>query len=291
MTSERKVGATVALGLLIVGLAIFLIGKVRVGVSGYELKCQFRFVNNLKDDAAVKYAGGPTIGHVRSLKVDGDLVTVTMWIDRGVRLRKDSEIWIYTAGMLGEQYIEVDASPTAKGPYWEEGSTVRGIDPVSVDATMNRLGKLMDALAPVFANEEVAASVHSMINNLNLVSTKIAAIADKHSGKLDVALTDLESFSRNINRMAKDFAIITENLKALTNPADPDSPRNAMVKVNAAMTSLQTTAIALDAITKKIDGGHGLLATMLNDEQLATNFKDLIKKLKEKPISAKVTLW
>ncbi len=291
MTAERKVGAVVATGLLIIGIALFLLGKVRVGTAGYELTCTFRFVNNLKDDAAVRYAGGPVIGRVRGMKVDGDLVRVSLWIDQAVHIRQDSEIWIYTAGMLGEQYIEVDASPTAKAPYLPAGATVRGVDPVSIDATMNRLGKLMDALAPVFANEDVAASVHTMIVNLNQVSQKIAAIADKHSGKLDVALTDLESFSRNINRMSKDFTVLMENLKGLTDPRDPDGPRAALVKVNAAMTSLQTTAKSLDAIVTKLDQGKGMFGTLLNDEELASNFKGLIKKLKEQPIKAKVTLW
>jgi len=291
MTSERKVGAVVAIGLLLVGVAIFLIGQVRLGVAGYELKVQFRFVNNLKDDAMVKYAGGPTIGHVRGMKVDGDLVTITLWIDRSVRIRQDSEIWIFTAGMLGEQYIEIDASPSVKAPYLAEGATVRGIDPVSLDATLNRLGKLMDALAPVFANEEVAASVHSMINNLNMVSKKIAVIAEKHAGKVDAALGDLETFARHLTQMTASLNILLENMKALTDPKDPDSLRAALVKVNTAMDSAQISAHAIEEITAKMDQGKGTFGTLLNDEKLASDLKEVIKKFKEKGVSAKVTLW
>ena len=54
---------------------------------------------------------------------------------------------------------------------------------------------------------------------------------------------------------------------------------------------LPSPAETVESLAKKIDQGQGLLGTMINDEQLAKDFKALIKKLKEKPITAKVRLF
>lgn len=288
MNHETKVGLVVGGAIAILLGAVVLIGKVRLGVSGYHLNVQFTFVNNLREDAPVKYAGGPTIGHVRGITVDKDLVNVRLWIDRRVRVRTDSEIWIFTTGMLGEQYVEINASPSGEAAFVPEGATVRGVDPVSIDATLIRLGKIVDALTPIFAKEEVAASVHSMVADLKAATGKIANVVDKHVGRMDQAFGDLEQFSRALGRMSSELEGLMDGLKVMTDPKSPESLRSALVKTNAALDRLHATAKTVDGMITKIDQGKGLLGTMIHDEALAADVKALVKKLRDQPITAKV---
>jgi len=288
MSEERKVGIVVAIAALLLLSAVFVVGKVRVGVSGYYLKVKYKFVNDLKVDAPVKYAGGPVIGRVRDVRVNEDMVVVTLWIERAVRLREDSEFWVFTSGMLGEKYIEVNASLSGIAPYLPEGAQVRGVDPISIDATMIRMGKMMDALAPIFAKEEVASSVHKMINNLNEASERVARVVEKHSAGIDAALADVETFGRSARSLAKELEALTKVLNA---GEGPDSVRSAIVRANAAMTSLQATAASVDSVARKLDQGKGLLGVLLNDEALAKDVKGMIKNFKDHPITAKVRLF
>lgn len=289
MNPERKVGLVVAAGLVVLVASVLFIGKVRVGLSGYALTVRWKFVNDLSADAPVKYAGGPVIGRVTSIEVgDDELVEVKLWIDRRIKIREDCEFWIFTAGMLGEEYVEVNASLTGTAPVLVPGAQIRGVDPVSIDATIIRLGKLMDALAPVFAKEEVAASVHTMVNNLDRVSRKIAQVVDRHTKGVDQALSDLEAFSKSVRRMASDFEAVTASAKALTAAEGPDSLRAAAVKLNVTLDSFKSAAKTVDALARKVESGKGVLATVIHDEELAADLKALVKKWKESGITAKV---
>src|SRR6185503_7059586 len=110
----------------------------------------------------------------------------------------DCEFWIFTSGMPGEVYVEINASYGGVAPYIPEGATIRGVDPISIDATMIRMGKMMDALAPIFAKEEVVASVHRMVVNLDRVGTTIAKVVDKRAAGVDRALGDLAQFTGSL---------------------------------------------------------------------------------------------
>ncbi|MEK7477258.1 MAG: MlaD family protein [Candidatus Coatesbacteria bacterium] len=288
MTHERKVGIVVAIAALLLLASVFVVGKVRLGVSGYYVKARFKFVNDLKIDAPVKYAGGPVIGRVRDVKVDEDMVLVTLWIDRAVRIREDCEFWIFTSGMLGEVYVEINASLSGVAPFLPDGAIVRGVDPISIDATMIRAGKMMDTLTPIFAKEEVAASVHRMIANLNAVSDRISRVVEKHAAGVDAALSDLETASRSARTLSKELEALS---KALAVAEGPESVRGAVARVNAAMASLQAAAVSMDSVARKLDTGSGLLPTLLNDPQLALDVKAVVKNFKDKPITAKVRLF
>lgn len=291
MSQERRVGLVVAGGLALLLLGVMLVGKVRLGVSGYPITAQFKFVNNLKVDAPIRFAGGPIIGHVRAIDVAGDLVAVTGWIDRGVKLRQDCRFWIFTTGMLGEMYLEVDASESGTAPYLAEGATVRGIDPISVDATIERAGKIIDAIYPIFANEDVATSVKSMVTSLTGAAKRIAVVVDRHAGRVDQALTDLEAFSRGLERLGRDLDALGAGLKDLTDQKNPESVHAAIKHLNDTMASIDATTKTVSSIMQKMDQGKGALGTLLNDEELAKNLKALVKKLKDEPITAKVRLF
>jgi phospholipid/cholesterol/gamma-HCH transport system substrate-binding protein len=290
MSQERKVGTVVAVALLLLLASVFLIGKVRLGVSGYEIKVQWKFLNDLKIDGPVKYAAGVVIGRVRDIYVDGEMVTAVLWIDRQYKIREDCQFWIFTTGMLGEMYVEVDASPSGTAPFITEGRVIRGIDPTSTDATLTRLGKMVDALAPIFAKEEVAASVHAIITDMRRVATRISQVVDKHTGGVDEALSALESFSKNLNKMSKDVENLMAQMKDISDPANLDGIHTTMKRLNATLNNVEDTAKSASLIARKIDGGKGSLGALVNDEKLANDIRALIRKLKDEPITVKMKL-
>jgi phospholipid/cholesterol/gamma-HCH transport system substrate-binding protein len=291
ISNERRVGMVAAAGIVVLLGAVFLIGRFNLSLSGYELKVRYQFVNDLKVNAAVKYAGGPVIGHVRKLYVDNETVMAVLWIDRSVKIRKDCEFWIFTAGMLGEQYVEIHASPSGTAPVLKRGEEVRGIDPVSLDATFIKLGKIIDALTPMFGREEVAASIHSVVADLKKASGTISAVVAKHGDGVDKALVDIELFGRNIGKMSNDFEQLGANLREMSDPKSPESLHQAVKTVNAAMASLENTAKTVESLARKLDSGQGLLGAMINDKKLADDFKAVVKKMKDQPIQAKVKLF
>jgi phospholipid/cholesterol/gamma-HCH transport system substrate-binding protein len=99
------------------GIGALLVLALKVGnMSGfdakdtYQLQAQFDNIGGLKVRAPVKSAG-VVIGRVANIQFDDARfrATVAMTIDKHVKFPKDTSASILTSGLLGEQYIGLDA--------------------------------------------------------------------------------------------------------------------------------------------------------------------------------------
>jgi phospholipid/cholesterol/gamma-HCH transport system substrate-binding protein len=109
---ETLVGLFVLLGLLaLTFLALKAANLASFGSrDSYSLSARFDNIGGLKPRAPVRSAG-VTVGRVTSIKLDAKTFQglVTMEIDRDVVFPKDSSAKILTAGLLGDQYIGLEA--------------------------------------------------------------------------------------------------------------------------------------------------------------------------------------
>lgn len=106
------VGIFVALGVAaLLGLAM-KVGNLTSSKIGetYTLKAAFENVGGLKPNAPVKSAG-VVVGRVGNIKFDGKSyeAIVSIKIDERYSFPTDTFANIYTAGLLGEQYIGLEA--------------------------------------------------------------------------------------------------------------------------------------------------------------------------------------
>lgn len=106
------VGIFVALGLAaLLGLAL-KVGNLTTGKIGatYSVTAAFENIGSLKPRAPVKSAG-VVVGRVQSIVFDSTRyeAVVTIDIDERFAFPKDTFANIYTAGLLGEQYIGLEA--------------------------------------------------------------------------------------------------------------------------------------------------------------------------------------
>ena len=91
------------------------------GGGGYTLVAKFENVGGLKPRAPVS-ASGVRIGQVESIEYDSETfeASVTLSIDEGFdQFPLDTSASIYTAGLLGEQYIGLE--PGAEEEYLADG--------------------------------------------------------------------------------------------------------------------------------------------------------------------------
>ncbi len=124
-TLEIMVGVFVALGLA----ALFMLAMKVSNISalndedGYLVKVHFENVGGLKVRSAVTVAG-VRVGRVESIDFDEKLLEarVTLKIKRDVRLPSDSSASIFTAGLLGEQYVGLE--PGGADTYLKEGDVI-----------------------------------------------------------------------------------------------------------------------------------------------------------------------
>jgi phospholipid/cholesterol/gamma-HCH transport system substrate-binding protein len=126
-TVEVGVGLFVALGLAALFMLAMKVSNLAAftGGDGYDVLARFHNVGGLKVRAPVTM-GGVRIGRVKAIDLDDRsyVAVVTMDIDgRWDRIPTDTTASIFTAGLLGEQYIALDAG--GEDQYLRPGSEVK----------------------------------------------------------------------------------------------------------------------------------------------------------------------
>jgi phospholipid/cholesterol/gamma-HCH transport system substrate-binding protein len=111
-TIDLWVGVFVALGVAaLLGLAM-KVGNLTTGNIGetYSVEAAFDNIGGLKPRAPVKSAG-VVVGRVESIQFDSATyeAIVRIDIDKNFSFPKDTFANIYTAGLLGEQYLGLEA--------------------------------------------------------------------------------------------------------------------------------------------------------------------------------------
>lgn len=103
------------LGLLFLALKAANLGSFAGNGNTYTLEARFDNIGGLKSRAPVRSAG-VNVGRVTSVKLDAQTYqgVVTMEINQGVNFPKDSSAKIQTSGLLGDQYVGLEAGGDEK---------------------------------------------------------------------------------------------------------------------------------------------------------------------------------
>ncbi len=125
-TIDLSTGLFVLLGFAAI---LFLVTQITnrefsLGGSAYRLQAQYDNIGGLKVGAPVSMSG-VTIGRVENIGFDMDVLkaVVTLRIDqRYDRIPQDSDASIFTAGLLGGQYIGI--TPGGSDEYLHDGGRI-----------------------------------------------------------------------------------------------------------------------------------------------------------------------
>ncbi|MBC8057914.1 MAG: outer membrane lipid asymmetry maintenance protein MlaD [Rhizobiales bacterium] len=125
--TETLVGFFVLLGiaaLVFLALKAANLGSFTGGGDTYTLTARFDNIGGLKVRAPVRSAG-VTVGRVASIGLDPKTFqgVVTLDMQKSVAFPADSSARILTSGLLGDQYIGLDAGPGEKN--FASGDTIR----------------------------------------------------------------------------------------------------------------------------------------------------------------------
>jgi len=107
MRLEVKIGLFVFLGLLSLFILSMQVNSFsNYGKKGYNIYAKINDATGLRTDAKVKMRG-VNIGYVKKKELDGNSVKLVLFIDKNIKIPKDSEIVLSQDGMLSEKYVKV----------------------------------------------------------------------------------------------------------------------------------------------------------------------------------------
>ncbi|MEZ4359775.1 MAG: MlaD family protein [Kofleriaceae bacterium] len=325
---ELRVGA-----LLLVALAVFVGFVVVLGNfslrSGFTLYVDYDYVGNLHAGAPVKVSG-IKVGKVRELAFHGGAldpktnrrvqVRVEVWVEDRAResIRADAELFINTAGVLGEQYLEIVPGRDFERPAVVPGAILRGTDPPRTDLVVARLYEVLDGVSAVLRDDRQAiadllrngASAVSEVNRL-LVDNRaqVAALVGNAAGLADEATQTLRGVNEQLGggrlrRLVGDADALLTTANASLERATPpavallgDAARvTGMVteeRLDRALTAADRAATAATAAGGLLDNANGLVTDLrqgkgtagglLARDDVYADLRELIRDLKRNP--------
>ena len=142
-TTEAKVGLFTVVGVVLFAVCIVFLGRFDIfAAPTMHIAGNFQSVTGLKEGNTVRFSG-VKVGKVKSMQVTDKGITVSMDIDKDVKIPTDSAFTMESDGILGDKFIQI--TPGHSTLYLDDGAFITGDGKSEIDKTMAQATKLMEA--------------------------------------------------------------------------------------------------------------------------------------------------
>ena len=218
MDLEFKVGIFVAIGIAVLMSMVFQLKELKYAQQKYTIKVRFDFANGIEVAAPVRVAG-VQVGEVKNIEIAENkeekktVVDLYIWLDKKVKVEKDSEAFINTLGLIGEKYVEI-LPGTPGGEVLKPGETLAGRVSVPIEKltekgyeiatglgdTIKHFNKLVGDPETQAAFKATMLDLRKFMSSANTVMDKVKA-GEGTVGKLfmdDGLYNELDAFVKDL---------------------------------------------------------------------------------------------
>lgn len=219
---QTKVGLLIIAVIGTVMGVIINLGEVRLK-SGYKFYVLFDDLADLPARSVVKIAG-VDVGRVNKVELYQGRARVGIWVEKSVKIHKDTKVKISKMGMLGNTYISLSRG-TEKYPLLQSGDTVEGINPLSyeevIDGFVSGLNKVVQVFQKINGKENLGKDIGQTFANLKELTGSLNSVLGKNGGKLGKAIDNINSVLSNLNViLEKEVTVVSVSIEKLGNAAD-----------------------------------------------------------------------
>jgi phospholipid/cholesterol/gamma-HCH transport system substrate-binding protein len=283
VNQETKIGLVVIGGIIIMAIAILSLGDLRFQ-KGYQLKVIFNDVSGLPDKAPVKSAG-VEIGKVQSIDLVKDKAEVTVWLKEKIKIHRDAQVTIVSTGVIGTKYMNMTLGSMSQ-PVLEDGDTITGIDPISVDKMLSEglkgFNELADAVKSFTGDKDLKTSLTDMLKNISDVSGSLKRVMNKEENNITTIIENFKDFSEKMKS-------ITDNADVLLK-GNKEDIQATIKNFRAVSEKLNTALDSINTIAKKIDSGEGTIGELISNKEMAEEVHKTIKSINEASETANTIL-
>jgi len=325
---EFKVGLLILVAVAILGAFIFALGAFTLA-KGYHIYVDFNFAGNVQKGAPVKVSG-IKVGKVQEIRFMGGAldektgrrvqVRVVVWLEDRVReaVRENAEFFVSTAGVLGEQYIEIVPGSYDRPPLGEDKIVV-GVDPARTDLIIARLYELLDSATSIMRDDKdvirnmlknaaaAAAEANRILAENRAEISHLVSSAAKLSDQGAGLIADFRSGMRDPKLLGKTVADVDGLVVSARRTLEETTPKvNRFLdeatrvgglitehRVDRLLGAADTAAAFLvrtnglienaTAIVENIRAGKGTVGALLIKEEVYADIKEMVRDLKRNP--------
>jgi len=250
---EFKVGIFVFVGLAMLGALLVQFGRLGEGFKTYyPLTVRFTNASGLLKGSDVLLAGariGKVAGGPRLVR-EGDGVAVPLKIYDYVKVPEGTKFTVGSSGLLGDRFVVVTPPPGQSKAYLPPNAYINGTRETGIDDLTQQGGALVgDLRTTVQKLNQETLSAQNMEN--------------------------LKSSMEHLNQATSALAESSKKLDGVIEQTD-----STMASAKKAVDSLQDAIADTRKMIRTATQGKGLVATLLNNQQLADDLHALVTNLR-----------
>ena len=285
LATETKVGIFVILGIAILTFFTLKVGRIAVREAGYRVTTHVESAAGLDKNSPVRIAG-VEVGKVESIVLDGTKAKVTLHLPVNVKIPAGSKLFVKSAGLLGEKYIEI-VPGAGPGVIAANAEVPEGGPSVDVDRVLTQLSGIGEdiksvthSLSKSLGGKEGEKSIHEIVTGARDAVSNLQDITqtiDRGQGTIgklvrdDTLYRQTQEAVANLSQVAKS---IEKGQGTLGKLVKDDS---LYVETKATMVEAKETLANLSRVSKQIEGGEGTLGKLVKDESLYDDTKRAVK--------------
>src|SRR5213080_179011 len=257
---EFKVGAFVFFGLAMLGALVVQFGRLGEGLKTYyPLTVRFSDASGLLKGSDVLLAGAK-IGKVSSgprMVSEGQGVDVPLKIYDYIKIPEASKFTVGSSGLLGDRFVNVVMPPGQAKAFLAPNAHISGARETGIDDLTREGGALVTDL------RGAVQKIDTTVNRLNQDTLSSAN------------MENLKSSMEHLNQATGALAESSKKLDGVIEQAD-----STMASAKEAADNLQNTITDARRVVQSATQGKGLVATLLNNQELANDLHALITNLR-----------
>ena len=250
---EFKVGVFVFVGLAMLGALVVQFGRLGEGFKTYyPLTVRFADASGLLKGTDVLLAGariGKVAGGPRLVREGGGVV-VPLKIYDYIKIPEGTKFTVGSSGLLGDRFVNVAIPPGLPKAYLPPNAYVDGARETGIDDLTREGGAL----------------VNDLRGTVQKVDTTVARLNQD-----TLSSENMENLKASMEHLNQATGSLAESSKKLD---------GVIEKADSTMTSAKKAADNLQKVLRAAAQGNGLVAALLNDQQLANDLHALITNLR-----------
>lgn len=265
---EFKVGAFVLVGFATLAALVVQFGRVGEGFKTYyNLTVQFPDASGLLKGSDVLMSGAK-VGRVSGgplLMPEGNGVRVPLRVYDYVKIPVGSKFTVGSSGLLGDRFVAVSVPPGKPTAFLHKEAEVSGTRETGMDDLTREGGFLVKDL-------------RDTVQNINGTFTRLNEQA--------LSPANMENLKSSIDRLNQTTGTLSESSKKIDGViekagATMESSKKAADDVQLAIADARKTIQAATDLFRQAKSGDGLLATLLNNQEVAKDLQALISNMRD----------
>ncbi|MDZ7263394.1 MAG: MCE family protein [candidate division KSB1 bacterium] len=281
-SNEIRAGCLVIVGIVLLVIFLILISGLDFLASKKSYYAQFKYTSGVEVGSLVRY-GGMEVGRVKKVGIapdDNTMIRFEIEIDGDVPVKKDSEVFITSIGIMGDEYIEISTgSPNAD--LMPPGSLLncKDVTPLmmltdSFDQLSQKLSLTIDNLNQILGQNNQSQIQQVLVNLNRLLEDNQQAIAGLMANSNDV-ISHLSQLSGRLDTM------LLENQDHISHSIQ--QLEATLIHSQELIQNMQQTMKNVNQMITAQNGNYSEIIDNLN--RTSRNLDEFTRTLKERPWS------